>query len=395
MPSDTTILRPVSCLIAGLTVVLLSCVTPAKAQTADDALRFSQRHAAIGGAPLIGMGVRGFGGVGVYGALHSNPAGLGYINRSELAISLDALDVNNTSSSGSAGFSSDAYKVNSIHSGIGNLSYVHNVPTQRGSMVFGFGFGEVQSFQRDMEFAGSNNLSTISTSFLPFDDEYTLTEDGGLDQLNDLPFAAFNAGIIEYFPDLEALGEYPFLEAAIPGTVIDQQGTVRDGGQLYEGGAGMAVEVAEDVMLGASLNFMFGDYSFDSSFEEIDTNHQNGFEDYNVLDDGNLLEGFDRLTYAQRLESELVGVNLRVGVSAQLNRFLRVGAAVESPTWVYIEESYGASYSTEFDDGGVLSYGNRADDVGNGFFRVLHEYSLARWCRLACRFRPVYPCWRC
>ena len=103
-------------------------------------------------------------------------------------------------------------------------------------------------------------------------------------------------------------------------------------------------------------------------------NNENGFDDYNVLeDDGNLLEGFDRLRYSQRLESDLVGFNAKFGVSKQLTESIRVGVVIETPTWMYIEESYGASYTTEFDDGGVLSYGDRADDVGNGFF----EYDLS------------------
>ena len=356
-------------LLAGLMVGLLCAAPRAHAQTIDDALRFSQRHPSAGSAHLVGMGVRGFGGIGVKGALHSNPAGLGYVQSSSLSMSLTALDAVDVASSGSPGFSSDALTDENTFSGLGNLSYVHDVPVQQGSLVFSLGIGEVQSFNRNMAFAGENNLSTISTSFLPFGDEYSLTEDGGLDQLNDLPFAAFNGGMIEFFPSLLSNGDYPFLEAVVPGSVIKQQGFVHDAGALYEGSIGMAVEAKRGLMVGLSANLIFGTYDFDSQLEEIDAFSQNSIDDYNVLqDDGNLLEGFDRLTYTQRLESDLVGFNLKLGASWQATGFLRLGAVIESPTWTYIEESYGASFTTQFDDGGVITYGNRADDVGNGFF---------------------------
>ena len=358
-----------SCNIFGFILGLFLAVPASNAQTADDALRFSQRHPAAGSARLAGMGVRGIGGIGVTGALHSNPAGLGYVTASRLSLSLSSLDAQTEASSASPGFSSDPRSRDSRFSRLGTLSYVRDVPVQQGSLVFGGSIAQVHSFNRVMEFDGRQSGSTISTSFLPYDDEYSLTDEGNLGELNDLSFAAFNAGIIEFFPSRLIDGGYPFLEAVIPGTVIEQRGEVTDAGDLYEGSVGLAVEAAPDLMVGLSASLLFGRYDFNSQLEEIDAFDQNGFEDYNVLeDDGNLLEGFDRLTYAQRLQSDLVGFNLRLGVTRQITSKLRLGAVIESPTWKYIEESYGASYTTEFDDGGVLTYGNRADDVGNGFF---------------------------
>ena len=365
--------------LLGLTLVMSPS---ALAQTAEDALRFSQRHPSVS-AEMSGMSVRGFGGVGVYGALHSNPAGLGYVQRSLFSASLNFHNNEDVVSSGSRGFSGSARSTTISNTELSALSYVHKFRTRQGSMVFGLSLGEVQSFEREMRFSGFNNVSTISTSFLPYDDEYRLDTDGGLDELNDLPFAAFNGGIIEFFPDLLEDGQYPFLEAAIPGTKIEQEGSVRDAGKLYEGAFGIAVEATNNLMVGVSVNLVFGEYNFDSQFREIDSNDENGLQDYNVLqDNGNLLEGFDQLMYTQRLGSELVGFNLRAGLSAQATPFLRLGATVETPTWMYIEENYGASYTTWFDDGGLLAYGDGADDVGTGFF----EYELRTPWRLGVGF---------
>ena len=51
---------------------------------------------------------------------------------------------------------------------------------------------------------------------------------------------------------------------------------------------------------------------------------------------------------------------------------LQLGFTLESPTWTYIEESYGAQFSTRFDRGGEISYGDQPDDIGNGAY----EYSM-------------------
>ena len=96
------------------------------------------------------------------------------------------------------------------------------------------------------------------------------------------------------------------------------------------------------------------------------------------LDDGSLLEGFDFLTYRQRLESDLLGINARVGLSAEVASNIRLGLTVETPTFYTIDEVFGAEYETFFDDGGVLSYGDQIDDVGNGNF----EYEITTPWRL-------------
>ena len=83
--------------------------------------------------------------------------------------------------------------------GVGIADRIEQVT--QGAFVVGVGFNQVNSFERDLRFTGTNTNSTISTSFLPFDGEYTLDGNGNLDALNDLPFAAFNGGVIEFFPE--------------------------------------------------------------------------------------------------------------------------------------------------------------------------------------------------
>ena len=345
-----------------------------QAQTPEDGVRLSTR--ALGtGARMIGLGTQGFGGVGDYGALYGNPAGLGLVKHSSVTGTLHAVRTLDESGSYSSGF--DARNITQSTGGIslGNLALLYKLPTVQGSMVLGLGFNQVASFDRELRFEGMNTGSTISTSFLPFREEYALSEEGGLAELSDFVFPAFNGGFFEFFPEfLEQDPEaYPFLEAVIPGTEILQRGRVTDSGRMNEASFGGSIEVSRGLHVGAALNLAFGSYAYRSTFTEEDIYNQNGDLDYNVLqDDGTLLLGFHQLRYKQHINSDLLGFNVRMGVAKDITSSIRVGLAIESPARISIEESYGASFETNFDDGGVLTYGDRSDDVGNG----VYEYRL-------------------
>ncbi len=355
--------------LALVLVVAAGLAPEAAAQTPEDAVRFTQRSPATG-ARMIGLAGAGIGGVADYSALFTNPAGLGYFQKSSFSGALHSIYATDESLYSTPGFSSTLDEgVSETH--LGNLAYVYRAPTQRGAFVIGMAFNQVHSFERDLRFAGTNAVSTISTSFLPFDDEFDLDADGNLGVLADLPFAAFNGGLIEFFPEFldEDPNAYPFLEAVAPGTMIEQTGSVIERGRMNEVSFGSAFQATSRTMVGVSVNLVFGEYTLASSFEEADVFNENGADDYSVLlDDGGLLEGFDFLSYRQHLESDLLGINARVGLSAEVGPNVRLGLTVETPTFYTVEETFGTEYETFFDDGGALSYGDQFDDVGNGEF---------------------------
>ena len=342
----------------------------ALAQTAEDGLRFGQRLHATG-ARMTGMGTAGYGGFGDYGALYGNPAGLGLVRHSSFSGNLHVVQAAESANSSTQGFASrgvNDYEISSAN--VGNLAALYKAPTRQGSLVFGAAINQVGSFDRELRFEGINDISTITTSFLPLAGEYTLGEEGQLESLDDFVFPAFNAGFVEYFPEFldENPEAYPFLQAVVPGTSITQSGRVAEAGRVYEASLGGAIEVARGTFAGVSLNFVSGSYEFRSRFEEVDDLDLNTAADYSVYSDGNLLEGFESLSYRQRLDSDLTGFNLRLGISTEISSNLRAGVAIESPTTLRVDESYGTSFETFFDDGSILAYGDHADDVGSGIF---------------------------
>lgn len=365
--------------LAAFVVVLAGLGAAATAQTVDDAFRFSQRSPATG-PRMMGYAGAGVAGVADYGAVYRNPAGLGYVQRSFFSGAMQFVRVEDNAFSNTGGFETNRQGFETNSSQIGSFGYAYKAPTRRGSLVLALGFNQIHSFERVLQFSGTNSHSTISSSFLPFDGEYSL--DGmDLTSLADLPFMGFNGGLVEFLPEvLEADPQaYPFLEAVTPGTPIGQLGRVTESGRMSEMSLGGAMEVAEDVMVGIGLNVVYGRYDFDSTFEEEDKFNVNGPAEYSVLqDNGSLLEGFHSLAYNQSLTSDLLGVNARLGVSGNVGHGLRLGAVVETPTIHAVEESYGTFLETVFDDGGRLSYGGRDDDIGNGFY----DYDLVTPWRL-------------
>ena len=356
------------------------------AQTADEVWVLSQRDMSMG-ARMKGMSARGFAGFGDHSAMHSNPSGLGYVANSQVVVSVRGYATSSITRIITPEFSEGRNLSSAENSGLGNLTLLYDVPVARGKLVAGIGIGQVRDFSRKLDFSGGNNASSISGSFLPFDNEYSVDENGDLDLLNDLPFAAFNGGIIEYYKELYEKKEYPFHGAVVPGSLIQQSGLITESGEMYELNIGGAWQASRKIMAGASINIVFGDYRFDYLFSEIDINDENTSENYNVLqDDGTLLEGFHALEYQQRLATDIIGVNLRAGISTELNDWLHLGMSFESPTWTYVEESYAQQFHTWFDIGGKLSYGGLADDVGNGVF----QYSMRSPMRLGggLRFDP-------
>ncbi len=347
-------------------------LTPsAYAQTADDVLRFSLRDPATS-ARALGLGGAGTAGWADVNALRTNPAGLGYYTSSEVVGGLTVLATNDASTFqvGADGprFGQDRTG-STVHPG--PISVVYNFPTQQGSLVFGLGYTQTSFFDRTLSFAGENERSSITDTFLPRRDEYAVDEEGMFfpDDIpsNIIPFIAFEGGAIEFFPGDYENGLYPFEQAVLPGTRIRQEGRVQREGRMNEINFAGAVEVAPDVMMGGSANIVVGRYLFEHRLTEIDLGEN---DDYEVLRNGQFYTGLDRMTFREQFESNLSGINLQLGVSANPISRLRVGLTAETPTWTSVEEDFtDAIIRTEFLDGGSLAYGDDPnEDVGQGSF---------------------------
>ncbi len=364
--------------LATLAIAFSSFIfaTGASAQTAVDAIRFSERQPGLA-ARALGMGGVGTAGLGDYSAVFSNPAGLGYMKASSFSGSLSLYSTSDdaTYSIGS----SDLLTPNDItDTQLSHLAYTYKAPTRRGSLVFALGLSQTASFSRELAFDGSNPNNSATDFFMPLSDEFTVDVSAGADGISgtaddeftpsftrDLSAIAYNIFAIDLDVDAFENGDpVPFFPAVTTGTV-DQQGLVTERGAMHEVNIAAAYEASKNVMVGFGINIPYGKWELNRGFTENDSRNDN--------DGSGTTVDFDRLEWDQFVESRLAGVNLRGGVSFVMPNGFRGGLSVESPTYYYIEEDFETIITTVFDDGFTDTYGDdSSEDIGKGSF----DYNL-------------------
>lgn len=331
------------------------------AQTGDDAYRFARRTPGVS-AYSLGLAGTGIAGVADGSGFISNPAGLGWAKGSYFSggLTMSRTEEDGTfRAPGSTSFlANDVTKTN-----LGSMAYLFKVPTSRGSMVVGASFHQVSTFERSLLFEGENNANSLTDYLMPLASEFTMLSDNdGVYPEFDrtLSFIAYETYAIDLDQDkLDAGDAVPFTPAVTAGTVL-QNGFVDETGRMSELNFGGSIEVAPNVMVGASINIPFGSYSFSRELEETDINDSN--DGFNGTTD------FDFLRFNELVSSDVVGASMRFGVSAMVKPELKLGLTIETPTYYAIDDDYSTSLSTWFDNGDSYSYGGENLDAGTGTF---------------------------
>jgi opacity protein-like surface antigen len=244
---------------------------------------------------------------------------------------------------------------------LGSMGGAYSFPTEQGVLVVGASFHQTNTFGRGFDVLGENRTSSITGTFLPnrfsFDDGELFIEDSR-------SRIAFEAGAIDTSSAAFANGEYPFIAGASPQSpavdgqmTLDQQENLLESGQMNELSFGAAVEVAPGVMLGGGLNIAFGSYTFERFYRETDAsdllppddpaNPQVPYDPYFL--EGTTLEGFNTLRFEEEIDTDINGISLRAGLSAEVASGLRWGLLVETPTWYNLTEVFGTRIATDFD----------------------------------------------
>ena len=338
---------------------------PAAAQTLDDVTRYSERVPAPGGA---GAGMAGAGllsGIDAPTALFGNPAGLGWLSGSAIGGDFSVLRARSTAQLTTPDATRTAERTVSDYS-LGSLAGAYSFPTDRGSLVLGVSLHQTNGYGRGFDVTGANRSNSITGTFLP--SGYSVDEEGPLFE-SARPQLAYESGAIDFSRPVFEEGNYPFFQAANPQAAavdgqmtLEQQENVLESGQMNELATGLATEVAPGVMLGGGVNVTFGSYTFERFYRERDgsdllppedlDNPQTPYDPYFLTDPETgevTLEGFYEFRLEERIETDISGVNLRFGLSAQVTEALRGGLLVETPTWYNLTEVFGTEMQTDFD----------------------------------------------
>lgn len=279
------------------------------AQYAEDALRFSQYGLGVG-ARSQGMGNAAVGLVDDYTSLFWNPAGLALEKNYEFSVGL----TNN-------GFGDDASYLgtttNSTKSqtNLNNIGFLYPVATTRGSLTFAFGFGRTANYNATSSYGGFNSSNSIVQSLL---------SDG----------------------TASAFGLTDTLGIPIDTGHVQQTATVLEGGGMNHWSVGGAMDVAKDLSVGMSLNFVSGSYTYDRVFIEEDV--QNYYTRPMPYD-------FSKFRYESTFTSDLSGFNVLFGLMLKKQGSYKIGFSIRTPTHFNINENFADIGKSSFKNGDVIS----------------------------------------
>jgi len=329
----------------SLSVVLILGLTT-QAQNHVDALRYSQ-ESLWGSARLVAMG-GAFGSLGANANSAShNPAGLAVYTSNELSASLNINDAETESSLNDFDF----FAKNSTTS-LPNINYVSaNLfnPEDAGDwnrVNFGLGYNKLDDYNRNILLKNTEQNSTSYSDII-------LNNSQGIyfEELN--PFRellAFNTYLIDtvgsnstYFSPASGLYNKDLTYTS------DQSGSKNE---FY---LSLATAYQNKLFLGATIGFPSIEY------KEVTTISESNFSA--ISQEIIQLGSFD---YTTNLYVSGSGINLKLGLLYKIDKRIRYGLAIHTPTYYEIHEEYSANMSTEFIDGqqyhstsqsGIFDYG--------------------------------------
>ena len=339
-------------LIAGLGVSLFTAAS-AVAQNELDALRYSQSDV-IGTARYSGMG-GAFGALGGdMSAMSVNPAGIGVFTLSTGSVSLGILSAGTNATY--LGTESSDVKMNA---NISNAGFVARFKRRRGqekqwawkAFHLGVSYNRTGNFQRRTSVIGVNEHSSIV--------------DGWVSQLNndgihyaDIP-TTFAPGSEFANADM-AWGT--FLIDTVPGSVNSYIRNVAP----YYGQTQQVRETTRGSMGEIALTFggNFGNALYIGTTIGIPRLNYELERTYSENDAQDTISNFASLSKTDYLRASGNGFNIKFGMIYRPVKWLRLGAAIHSPTWYEIDEEFTSTMNSDLGIAGqyTLSTANGAFD---------------------------------
>jgi len=308
-----TIFMKAACVLS----VTMLCATGSYSQFPEDVLRYSWQGLGVG-ARSMAMGTAGMSFLDDYSAVYWNPAGIAQSRMSEFSFGLGHLSYQN-----SATYLGEQSSFSNNQTSLNHIGLLYAVPTTQGSFTVGIGFDRVSEFTTGLSFDGFNSMGSIIQSWAP--DGLAYPPDLTRAEALELARVDTNAGTFIS----------PIADS------VNQEGKTLEGGGLNRFTLSGAAEVARNLYVGMSLNFLGGSYSYSNRFTESDN-----MDLYQVFPfDYSSLEVLDLV------EADIRGFNLNAGMVYHFARYARFGLSVKTPSWITVEETFSSDAISWFDNG--------------------------------------------
>lgn len=303
---------------------------PALSQNHVDALRYSMLQ--YGGTSRFVASGGAFGALGAdFSVLSTNPAGIGMFKKSELTFT-PSIQTTKTSSSFNS-LSNEDMKYNFNFS---NMGMLFSIPTGYSesnswkSIQFGFGYNRINSFHNRMVIEGPNHKTSLM-------DDY-LAKANGI-HYNSLDEFDTKLAWMTYL--LDTLGGNNHYVSPVPPGGIQQRKDMTTWGAMNEMVVSFGGNYDDKFYLGATIGFPFIRYIEESTYSEWDI--------------ADTINGFKRFDLNDNLTTTGSGVNFKLGMIYRPFDWVRVGAAVHTPTFYSMSDEYSRKIKSFFDNGMTYS----------------------------------------
>jgi len=299
-------------------------------QNEVDALRYSFHPNSMTGRSA-GMG-GAFGALGAdFSSFFNNPGGIGQFKRAGLDFGMVAND-----QSSAALYMGETSNNAATKFGIQNFGIVGNQSTRNkdwSSVNFGFAYGKINNFNQQISIDGK----AVATSLL---DVFALQASGmHPDDVTDaFPFGAGLAYQTFAINPIDTSG-INYAPAITSGEVRQQKNIDRSGAQANTA-FGAGANYRNIFSVGVSVNFMSVRFRERSTYTET----------YGLGQDLNTM------AYVEDLNSTGTGVSIKIGAIYKPTKWLRIGSAFHSKTYLSMREIYSASMNTTLIGGNKYDY---------------------------------------
>jgi hypothetical protein len=308
-------------------------------QSAQDVLRYS-RYQAGGSARYMAVG-GAFGALGADFTLASvNPAGLGFYKTSE-AVFTPAVH-SQTTQSVYNGFRSSDSRTNFY---LGNLGVVISSNTSRNMQYSGWknfqfaaGINRLNDFNNKILINGPNPENSLLHAYrdyaqgppqIPYED---IEDDPGLQYADDLNLAWWT-----FLLDINDTVNYDYI-TPVPYAGVFQTKEIETYGSMNEFVLSGSANYSDRLYLGLTLSIPYLKYVEKAKYKEEDI--------------ADTIFDFKEFTRESYLETRGSGINLKFGLIFRATDWLRLGAAVHTPTWfTRMEDTWWTSMESSFDNG--------------------------------------------
>jgi long-subunit fatty acid transport protein len=305
----------------------------ASAQYVDQSLIFSQQYyGSTARSKAIGNAFGALG--GDFSSLSINPAGIGIYQKSEVSLSANIINLNNTQST----YQGQTGEDRSTTFNFRNFGYVFSEPAADNnsglvSWSFGVGFNRINNFNQNIFTQAMNSPYSRTDAFAAntrdINSNSLLSENNPYDNVPWESEMAWQTYLIDVSnPDANGMGNQ-YQSILFQNELVNQTESINREGYINEYPITFGANFNHKLYLGATIGF------HDLYYNETRTYSEDGGSG-----------GFGNFDYMNYASTRGFGYNLKMGLIYRPNAALRLGVAIHTPTFYDLKETYNSVMSS-------------------------------------------------